>query len=248
MAEVIENILKILLIFLICIILITIIILTVKNNIVINIIDKSYSKIEYMKELNNYKLKIRTIESDLKTNNTREYVQTYYYKDGKYKVESDNGISFFEDNSYKKICVYNDLKQIDYYNQNYVEFTKGKILNTFSEIINYKKISNTFYNLALSVRCERYNGVECYVIRFGNNTSYRDTWIDKNSFITVKVVNEDVGIFYREDSYLFYEDATTDEDVDKNILDSEKYNSYVKNYINNNLTEENPLYKLYTIY
>ena len=199
--------------------------------------NKSYLKIEYMKELNNYKLKVRTIENNLKTNISREYEQIYYYKDGKYKIESLNSIIFLEDDSYEKICIYNDLKQIDYYKYNYIELTKGKIIDIFSEIINYRKLSSTIYNLSLSVRDERYNGRDCYVIRFGNKNSYRDTWIDKNNYITIKVVNEDVGEFYREDIYTFDENITNDNDVNSNILNNDKYMSYSRNYIFDNKTD-----------
>lgn len=218
----------------------------IKNKKLVNIINTAYSRIEYMKELDNYKLTVKTIQKNFKIDTNMEYEQNYYYKDGKYKIESVDSIRFCEDNSYEKVCVYHDLKQIDYYKQNFIEVTKGKTINVFSEIINYKKISSTFYSLALSVRNERYNGIDCYVIRFGNDKSYRDTWIDKNNYITVRVVNEDVGEFYREDIYTFYENVTKDEDVDSNVLNLDKYKNYTRNYIVNNATEETKLfYDLY---
>lgn len=232
------SILKISLFIIIFSILTIVLAFYIKNQKLVKIIDNSYSKIEYMRGLDNYKLIVRTIEKDLKTDDFREYEQIYYYKNGKYKIESADSIRFYEDNSYEKICVYHDLKQINYYKQNFIEVTKGKTMGIFSEIINYKNISSTFYSLALSVREERYNGIDCYVIRFGNNSSYRDTWIDKNKNITVRVVNENVGEFYREDIYTFYENVTNDENVDSNILDSDKYKNYTRNYISNNATDE----------
>jgi hypothetical protein len=236
------NLLKISLVTLLCFLVIIVLILVIKNRKIENIVEKSYLKIEYMRELNNYKLKVKTTENNMKTNTNREYEQIYYYKNGKYKIESANSLNFLEDDSYEKICVYNDLKQIEYYKQNYIEMTKGKLLDIFSEVINYKKTSSTVYNLSLSVREERFNGTDCYVIRFGNKNSYRDTWIDKNNYITVKGVNEDIGEFYREDVYTFDEDATNDDDVNTDILNNNVYKNYTRKHINNNASEEEKLY------
>lgn len=236
------NLLKISLVTLLCFLVIIVLILVIKNRKIENIVEKSYLKIEYMRELNNYKLKVKTTENNMKTNTNREYEQIYYYKNGKYKIESANSLNFLEDDSYEKICVYNDLKQIEYYKQNYIEMIKGKLLDIFSEVINYKKTSSTVYNLSLSVREERFNGTDCYVIRFGNKNSYRDTWIDKNNYITVKGVNEDIGEFYREDVYTFDEDATNDDDVNTDILNNNVYKNYTRKHINNNASEEEKLY------
>lgn len=208
-------------------------ILFVKYQRTADIIDKAYSKIEYMKKLDNYKLTVKTVQKNLKIDSYMEHEQNYYYKDGKYKIEDEDSIKFYADNSYEKICVYDKLKTIEYYKQDFIEETKGRTIGVFSEIVNYKKLASTIYNLALSMREERYNGMDCYVIRLGNKNSYRDTWIDKTSLITVRVVNEDYGEFYREEIYNFYENIVKDEDVDTKILNSEKYQNYSKKNIIN---------------
>jgi len=232
------RIFKMSLMVIIIAIIMIVLVVYIKNQKVVNIVNNAYEKIEFMRELNNYKLTVRTIEKNLQTNEYREYEENCYYKNGKYKIESIDSMKFYEDNSYEKICVYPNLKQIDYYKQDFIEETKGRRMGVFSEIINYKKISSTFYNLALSVREEKYNGIDCYVIRFGNKNSYRDTWIDKNSYITLRVMNETAEEFYREEVYTFYENVTKDEDVDRNILNSDIYKEYTKKYITNNGTEE----------
>ena len=236
------NILKISLIVILISIMVTFSTLFIKYQRVEHIIDKAYSKIEYMKNLDNYKLTVKTIQKNFKTDDYMEHEQNYFYKDGKYKIEDADSIKFYEDNSYEKICVYHNLKTIEYYKQDFIEETKGRIIGLFSEIINYKKLSSTIYNLSLSVREERYNGMDCYVIRFGNNNSYRDTWINKSTFITVRVVNEDYGNFYREEIYTFYENVVNIEDVDTKILNSEKYQNYIKKDIIDDATEETKLY------
>ena len=236
------NILKLVIVLMISAIIIIGISLFIKEHNFSKIVNTAYEKINYMKSLDNYKLTVKTIEKDLTDNNSMEYEQIYYYKDGKYKIESEDSIKFYQDDSYEKICVYNDLKTKEYYQQDFIEFTKGKPINTFSEIINYKKLTSTIYSLSFSIREERYNGIDCYVIRFGNYSSYRDTWIDKNSWITLRVVNEENGKFYREDIYSFEENIVKDEDVDTAILDSEEYKDYSRKDIINNATEEIKLY------
>lgn len=221
----------------------------IKHQKFLNIINKTCSKIENMEKLDNYKLTVNTIQKDLKDDNVDNYIEyeeTYYYKDGKYKVETNNSIKFYEDDSYEKVCVYHDLNTIEYYKQNFTEEKKGRNIGKLSEIANYKELSSTLYSWAFSVREERYNGIECYVIRSGNDKSYRDIWIDKNTFITVRIVNEDYMNFYREEIYTFCENIVTDTDVDIEILNSEKYKNYIRKEIVNNATEETKLiYDLY---
>lgn len=234
--------LKIILMSIVFLIIIICTTLYIKHQKVENLINNSYSKIEEMKESNNYKLNVKTIERDFSTNEYREYNEDYYYKDGRYKIESKDSIKFYEDNSYEKICVYHDLGTIEYYKQDFIERKKGKIFDIFSDILTYKTLSTQIYSLALNVREDKFNGIECFVIRFGNNDDYKDTWIDKQSFITVRVVNEKYLDFYREEIYSFYENAVNDEQVDTNILNSEKYQNYIKREIINSATKEIKMY------
>lgn len=237
------NILKIIIIVIFILIIITFSIYYMKNNKLINIINISYNKIEYMKELNNYKLTVKTIQNNLKTNDYKEYEQNYYYKDGKYKFESNDSIKFYEDNSYDSIYVYNDLKLIQHNKQDFIETIKGTTFDTFSDIINYKKIiSPATYILNFSLREERFNGIDCYVIRVGTKNNYRDVWIDKNNSITIRVVNEVYQDFYREEIYTFYENIVIDKDVDPNIINLDKYKDYDRKTVNINSTEEIKLY------
>ena len=201
------------------------------------VVDSAYSKIEYMKGLDNYKLTVKTINKNFGTNESNEYTQDYYYKDGKYKIEADDSIKFYQDESLEKVCVYHNLNQIEYYKHDFIEEHKGNLINIFSDIINYKK-DNPFFLLGLSVRNDRYNGADCFVIRTGNNNSHRDVWIDKETLTTIRVVNEEYMNFYSEIIYSFTENIVTDQDVDISILDSEKYKDYVRKDITQNATED----------
>ena len=210
------------------------------------ILNDVYKKVEETEQINNYKLEVKTIDRNLKTGEVNEYNKIYYYKDGKYKIEDDDSVRFYQDNSCEKILVYYKLKQIEYYNQDFIEITKGKPIRIFNEIINYRDISNSIYCVGISIREERYNGRDCYVIRNGTNKEYRDICIDKEKLITVRVVNEDSKNFYREVEYNFEENTVIDEEVDSEIINSSEFNEYTKKNIEKNYTKELDLYyKLY---
>lgn len=225
------NMLKTIIMSILIIIIIFIITCFVKYYNISSVINEAYEKIEHMRNLNNYKLEQETISKDFVNNSEYTVKTTWYYKDGKYKIELGNGIRYLEDDSYKKICVYNDLKQIEYYEQNIIEEQKGDTLDVFCNIKNYKTLEKGISRLSLSLREERFNGIDCYVIRRGNNNSYRDIWIDKKEKITLRMVEEEYMKYYYETIYTFSEDIVKDEDVDTSILDTEKYKDYERKNI-----------------
>lgn len=233
------SLLKIALITILVVILIATLILSSKVRTFSNIVNKSCEKIEYMKTLDNYKITVKTIKKDLQTGNSLEYSENYYYKDGILKVESEDSIFFYKDDSYNSVKVYHDLKQIDFCNNNFIQQKKGDAIILFSYIKdNYQRYSSTIYSLIFSVREDRYNGIDCYVIRFGNNNSYRDIWVDKDKFITIREVNEDSLSFYNERVFTFEENVVANDDIDITILESSEYTDYEKNYIENNITKK----------
>ena len=233
------NILKIFLISILIIICVIIVSIFTKCQIVGNVVNNSYEKIEYLKTLNNYKLKKETIDIDYTNNNTYKSQSNYYYKDGKYKFDFDNGnnVFYYEDNSYNKICVYNELKQIDYYTQNFIEYKKGDTFKEFSEIKTYKELSGV-YKLIVSIRTDRFNGIDCYVIRNGNDKSYREIWIDKENNLVLRRIEEEYSKYYREDIYTLIENEVTDADVDYSVLETDEYKDYVRKDVTNNATKE----------
>lgn len=233
------NLLRTIIISILIIIIVFITVVSIKYYSISNIINEAYNKLEYMKSLDNYKLVQETINKNFLDNSMYTAKTTYYYKDGKYKIELGNGIRYLEDDSYNKICVYNDLKQIDYYNQDFIEETKGRTLNIFSYITNYKTLETGISRLGLSLREDRFNGIDCYVIRRGNNNSYRDIWIDKKYKVVLRMVEEEYMKYYCETVYTFFENIVKYEDVDSSILNTEEYKDYEKkNIVINNISEE----------
>lgn len=202
------------------------------------IVNQAYARIEKMKSLNNYQLTEETIHKDFSEEaNSYDVTTNYYYKDGKYKVQYATTTLYLEDDSYHKTCVFDDLKQIEYHMQNFIEQKKGEIFNLFSEILSYKNLKGMNL-LWISERTDNFQGIECYVMRMGNENSYRDTWIDKDNFNVIRVVNEDKGKFYSEEIFTFSQDMVTDEEVDSSILNTEKYQDYRKLELTTNVTDE----------
>lgn len=240
------KVLKIILIFILIFIISFCFFCIIKNYKFTNILDKTYNKINEIKELDNYTLSAKTIYKDLKNNNNREYESIYYYKDGKYKIESTDNIQFCEDNSFDSIQIYKNLHTIEYNHKDFIENKKGDIINIFScYILNYKDLKNTIYSLGFNIREDRYNGIDCYVIRTGNNEDYRDIWIDKSNFITIRSVNECKNDFYCEEIYTFIENNVKNDDISTKIIEENEYKNYTKIYNNINTSEKmKNIYKL----
>lgn len=247
------NILKILLIIILIIITFSFSLCAIRYNKNTNIINKSFNKMQSLKELNNYKLTVKVIYKNFNTNKEQEYEDYYFYKDGKYKEENMNGISFYDDNSYDSIYVDSYLKKIYYSKKDFLVTHKGEIINSFADRINRKhelmstnKLISKIYIMGDSIREERFNGIDCYVIRYGNcdENHYTDIWIDKEQLIVIREVN-DYPDYYNEYQYTFIENVVTDEDLSTNILETDKYKDYTKTNTSIKWNELSDFEKLY---
>lgn len=224
------KIIKSILAIIIIIIILIGLVFAMKYQIITFIVNKSYKKMEELKQLNNYKL----VEEETYINNAKEepieiLTRTYYYKDGKSKEELGSSLFYYEDDSYYSINVFNDLKQISYNRKNYFKQTKGRVFERpFLEIINSKNIpiSKIFYSL----RTDKYDETECYVLRKGNKKSYFDIWIDKKNYNILRTVEVSYRNYIREINWYLYEDEVTNEDVESSILETDLYKDYIKNY------------------
>ena len=102
----------------------------------------------------------------------------------------------------------------------------------------YKPTATTMYSIAFGVRSDTYNGIDCYVIRFGSKKSHRDTWIDKKTMLPVRAINETIGEHYTEEIFIFEENVVTDEDVDSEILNQGEFKDYTRKDVNGEMTED----------
>ena len=154
------NILKLVLIIVLVSIILIVCGAFLRYQNITQIVSKSYERIENIKTLNNYKLVQKEIYIDYERDISNEIITNYYYKDGKYKINYGNTTYYYEDNSNNIIYVYDDLKQIDYYKQDFVTQRKGDTFDIFSEIISYKNELSGLYKLILSIYTDRFNGID----------------------------------------------------------------------------------------
>lgn len=236
------NKLKIIILFILLVIIIPFSVFYINTNKVNTIINKSYNQISQMKKENNYIFTHKTIRKN--NHNSYEVESVCYYKDGKYKIEFDNSITFAEDNSYNEIVVHNDLNTIEYHKYNFIQYTQGNPFNTFTEIINYKKHGFTIFDINITE--DSYNGIKCYIINIGNENDYKQIWIDKENYFIVRKIEENKGAYYYEETYNLEKGIVKNEDVDASILNTEKYTNYTKKDIEKNYPGE--LVSLYELH
>ena len=154
--------------------------------------------------------------------------------------EPEKTVGFYSEEKQENTIITEAEKQSTMSEKEAREKTK-EILEKFghkNEKIKTIELENNSSNYELYWNIETDNGVDCYVIRFGDDDSYRDVWVDKNNFITIRAVNEVHSSFFREEIYTFEENVVTENDVDSSVLNSEKYSDYKKITIENELPKE----------
>lgn len=177
------------------------------------VIKKSYDRIQEISNMNNYKFTITQINMDYNKQNCSEYIETYYYKDGKFKADYYlDGIrnkSYYGNINFDTIlCLFEDTKTKEYQPN-----TNENIFDVFCDIkYNMKTI---FSVVGLDFRNDNYNGKDCYVLRFGNgdNTNYREIWIDKDTMLQIREIQVIFNKSYFERTFLIEYNITTEQDV-----------------------------------
>lgn len=223
------NWLKIIIVVIISLIVLTVTHFAIKYIRLNNIIETSYQTLESLKSLDNYKISRRTIYKVYGDENSSfDVTFNDYYKDGKYRIEyGENSTFYLEDDGNYKISVFDDLEQIDYQKRNFSEVHKGsEIESYYNEILNCKNSYPKLFMLNLNLREEYFNGKKCYVIRRGDKDGFLEIWINKNSNMIVRTLEQDNFKYYSEEIYTFTTDIVKDEDVDSSILKTEKYKDY----------------------
>ena len=177
------------------------------------VIKKSYDRIQEISNMNNYKFTITQINVDYNKQDCSEYIETYYYKDGKFKADYYlDGIrnkSYYGDiNSDTILCLFEDTKTKEYQpniNEN--------IFDVFCDI--KYNMKNIFSVVGLDFRNDNYNGKDCYVLRFGNgdDTNYREIWIDKDTMLQIREIQIIFNESYFERTFLIEHNIATEQDV-----------------------------------
>lgn len=179
----------------------------------------AYNKIKELENENNFKFTIEQYHIYYDTKEEYRYSDIYYYKDGKYKREVYSGekdleeerIEYWEENSSIKNSIDEKTKTIT--TVKYANTNKSEIFDVYSDIKYYTE--DPLGIVGLDIRNDNFNGRDCYVVRFGRNntSSYREIWIDKETMIQVREVQEIFNKDYWERTILIELNKTTDDDV-----------------------------------
>ena len=226
-------------------------ILFFKYNQVNNVINNAYDQLEKLSQYNNYKLTYKENYFNFQTEEMSQSESVYFYKDGNYKVEftvRDNNTykeipyhttQYFNENNTSSIMIFHNLETIENRNFKYIEQKKGGPFKIFSNIYQYATLNNfssIYVKLGLSLRTESYDGKECYVIKTQSNNGYKETWITKGQFYTIRQVETIYDLYYKEEKYDLILDKTEDVDVETTNIEN-NYDAYeIKNISINNDT------------
>ena len=128
--------------------------------------------------------------------------------------------------------------------RNYDYVKRGDFLRDLKNTIGIFNVdlgafNNIFIKSRYQVRIDRYNGKECYVLKSENNEGYSEIWIEKDSMLTVRTIQDIYNISYTEKDYKIAINSVKDEDLI--VPDLEGYK--VEEYINNVNEEYLELYK-----
>lgn len=184
-----------------------------------SIIFTAYNKLQEIKDAENFKI---TIEEHDSNNNDEVHITKYFYKDGKYKKEV-----FSNNNTYSQVY-YGEMNSTSYV---FIDKKTNELINSVSYSLMSKSdffvmftdinfhvtdkgiIPNLTSMLSFDIRTEKYNGNDCYVLKYGGETSYREIWINKDTMLQVKNIQKNDNNTYYETIYSIERDTTTNEDI-----------------------------------
>lgn len=188
-----------------------------------NIIFEAYNHIQEVKETNNFKIIVEEHrkEEGMKQEEINTY--EYLYKDGKYKKNIysnsvDNGQTYFGSIDSKEYIFVNDNKKLMKKSTLDENIRKEDFFELFTEInFNAKNKKGLFVDLISMIRFDvmikDYNGKECYVIRHEGKSSYRETWIEKETMLQVREIYKETSGNYNEKIIFVEINSVTDSDV-----------------------------------
>ncbi len=216
------RILKTSLIILIALILLVLGYIVFRSNQTDYVVKKAYNTLETLQQSDNYKISKREIYISHEDANTNDITNEIYYKNGKYKEILPGSIFFYKDDDNKITYIFEELKSIEKNLKPVIH--KGDILKEDSGIRSiYNNDKTIFQKSAYEIVNDTFNGIDCYVVRIElNNKEYRELWINKENFITTRII-ENFSAYYREYIYDITLNKTLDSDVTLNI---NEYNGY----------------------
>lgn len=209
------------------------------------IINNAKNQKETLINLDNYSIYTTSYHIDYKTQKQYISYNEYFYKNGKYyeklKMQginfttsgSNTSLSYGDISNNSKIGIFDETKTIKKYNIDYEKASSEKYINNLFEFYSlYLRDLNAVDNLKLKIglvlnsklREDNFNGKKCYVFRAESKEYYNEIWIDRDSLIPIKEIQEIYGKMHDEKIILLNIGNVKDEDV--NWEQNEKYNEY----------------------
>lgn len=207
------------------------------------IVNTAMKKIEEINLSDNFYISRKTIYIDyINSENSNEYIDKIYYKDGKYKQDNGYCITYGEVDSNKVLKIFEEKKIIENIEANYVPYRKRDLISLGADysfgIVNKSFTENIGFFNSVIINEAKYNGINCYVVRTSvSDDGYYEYWINKETNLMIRRVNESYGRYYREELFTVTINQTLDEDVKINNMDG--YSDYtIKNDVTVTYPEE----------
>ena len=70
-------------------------------------------------------------------------------------------------------------------------------------------------NIILNIRTDEFRGIQCYVLKNSDKSSYREIWIDKETMLPIREVQNIYGEQYDEKTFFIEFNIVTEKDVTK---------------------------------
>lgn len=220
------TVLKLVLALVILSIFISAFIIIFKYNYKLKLMNQIGEKIENLRHLDNYNIEITTHNIDYERNIDDTFYSSYYYKDGKYKIDSKansltNTISdateiyYGEINSNKQSIVLEDKKIIINSISKYNNIKKGDFIDYIDSngMDMFTKKFGLYHDIGYKIKKDRYNGKECYIFRIDSSSGYNEYWIEKESMLPIRLIQDYYNRFYTEMTYSVIEGMVQDSDV-----------------------------------
>ena len=204
--------LKILLITILSIIVIGIVFVVSRYIYNSRVIESVEGKIGEVTDSSNYHIYETQYYKFNKNNEENYYTTEIFYRDGKYKkIEKIDSINSELEN--KETVEYwtkdedSNKDSLQKYNQ------IGELIMRMPSIYFGEGIVKTLNNIMLNIRTDEFKGIECYVLKNLDKSSYREIWIDKETMLPIREVQNIYDEQYYEKTFFVEFDTVTDEDV-----------------------------------
>lgn len=222
---------KILKAFILSIVLLVILfssVFIVKYNYIANIMEKVSNNIQEIEKQNNYMVTVTEHRIDYERKNNFSYITKHYYKDNKYKtenhslanvdLENNDTYDYGEIDSNNRISIIEDTKTAYKESRNYAYMKKEYLLRDIKNVItifdtDFGIFQNLYMTFGYQIRTDRYNGKECFVLKATDNQYYVEYWIEKDSLMLVRTIQDIYNRIYTENTYEVTKDTVKDEDL-----------------------------------